>query len=57
MVGRDKERGCNAKCAANEDEAWLHAYDHGKITYQSVNVMKAARVGLIPGTGKEEYGS
>ena len=47
MVGRDRERGCNAKCAANEDDAWLHVYDHGNITYQAVGVMKAARFGFF----------
>ena len=45
MVGHDRERGRNAKCAANEDETWLYVYDYGNITYQAVGVMKAVRFG------------
>ena len=47
MVGHDRERGRNAKCAANEDETWLYVYDYGNITYQAVGVMKAVRFGFF----------
>ena len=47
MVGSDRERGRNAKCAANEDETWLHVYDHGNIPYQAVGVMTAVRFGFF----------
>ena len=43
MVGHDRERGRNSKCAVNEDETWLHVYDHGNIIYQAVGVMNAVR--------------
>ena len=47
MVGQDRERGCNAKCAANEDETRLHLHDHGNITYQAAGVMKPAHFGFF----------
>ena len=47
MVGHNKEREHNGKCAANEDETWLHVYDYGNVTYQVVGAMKAARFGFF----------
>ena len=28
VVGRDRERGRNAKCVTIKDKTWLHVYDH-----------------------------
>ena len=54
MVGRDRERGRNAKCVTIEDKTWLHVYDHGNITYQAVGVIESCTFWFLPGTGKDK---